>query len=111
MIVVGGTYQESCRDPYFSAMLGSGMRAAACLSAVDPTIRFRSAIEPASATVAITTAAGLGHRAGAKSPARRSLTLVGGEDLGGRLFLRDAAVVASSTGPEVTTDRALERRG
>lgn len=58
MIVVGGTYRETCRDPEFSALIGSGMRAAACLSAVLPDVQFRSAIEDGSQRVAQVTAAG-----------------------------------------------------
>lgn len=60
MIVVGGTYEESCREPAFSALLGSGLRAAACLVALDPGVRFLSAVDPGSLVVAQATAAGLG---------------------------------------------------
>lgn len=59
MIVVGGTYQETCRDPYFLAMLGSGLRAAACLALVEPAVQLHSAVEHASFEVARATAAGL----------------------------------------------------
>lgn len=60
MFVVGGTYQETCRDPGFSGLIGSGMRAAACLSGVLPDVRLRSAVEEGSRQVAQATAAGFG---------------------------------------------------
>ena len=60
MIVVGGTYQETCRDPAYSALIGSGMRAAACLSEVLPDVRLRSAVEEGSRRIAQATAAGFG---------------------------------------------------
>lgn len=60
MIVVGGTYQETCRDPAYSALIGSGMRAAACLSEVLPEVRFQSSVEEGSLRVAQVTAAGFG---------------------------------------------------
>ena len=59
MIVVGGTYHETCRDPSFSALIGSGMRAASCLSQVLLDVRFRSAVDEGSYRLAQTTAAGL----------------------------------------------------
>lgn len=59
MIVVGGTYQESCRDPRYSALIGSGVRAAGCLAAVDHNLGLRSAVEPAALEVAQATAAAL----------------------------------------------------
>lgn len=60
MIVLGGTYQETCRDPAFSGLMGSGMRAAACLSGVLPDLKLRSAVEETSRQVAQATAAGFG---------------------------------------------------
>lgn len=60
MIVVGGTYQETCRDTAFSGLIGSGVRAAACLSGVLPDVHLHSAVEEGSRQVAQVTAAGFG---------------------------------------------------
>lgn len=45
MIVVGGTYLEHCQTPYRNRIMGSGLRAACALSAVDTDLRLYSSID------------------------------------------------------------------
>lgn len=64
MIVAGGTYLERCSEPGpegpKSRLAGSGLRAAAALSQLDPDLRFVSAIDQVLAEEAEVTVAGLG---------------------------------------------------
>lgn len=59
MIVVGGTYEERCRDPQSIRLAGSGLRAAGVLARVDPDIELVSAIDDLTLDVAEATRAGL----------------------------------------------------
>jgi hypothetical protein len=45
MLVVGGTYNEICENPRSNTVGGSGLRAAAALTEVEPSIRLISAAE------------------------------------------------------------------
>lgn len=62
MIVVGGTYNESCDELGYDALYGSGMKAAASLAAVDPDVRFVTAVDAANRDMLDSTARALGVR-------------------------------------------------
>jgi hypothetical protein len=42
-LVIGGAYEERCDEPPWTAVFGSGLRAAAALAAVDPQVRLLTA--------------------------------------------------------------------
>lgn len=60
MIVVGGTYEEACREPQRYDLVGSGLRAAAALRALAPELQLISAIDEITRTEAELLAGGLG---------------------------------------------------
>lgn len=60
MLVAGGTYLETCREPQTEDMAGSGLRAAAAMSRVCPELTLASAIDPKLRRHADVVAAGLG---------------------------------------------------
>lgn len=60
MQISGGTYLETCRDPFDEMVAGSGLRAAAALQRVCPDLILKSAIDAELHDHAEATAAGLG---------------------------------------------------
>lgn len=56
MVIVGGTYIEHCQTPYRKRIMGSGLRAACALSAVDNDLNFYSVIDELSRESAEVTA-------------------------------------------------------
>ena len=63
MIVVGGTYAETCCKPTIRNVVGSGIRAAGVLAGIAPDTVFHTAVDDQMAEIARATAAGLGLNA------------------------------------------------